>query len=133
MVTRSVDPKTLKVGDDITFMVSESTSVTHRIVGVSRDAQGNPLFATQGAANARPDSAPVAAANVVGRVVYVNPHLGSAVLFVQENWPLGLFLAAVACGLSRVLTRIFAGGEREEEGEGAGSSAPAPALALDPT
>jgi signal peptidase len=42
------DPSTLKQGEIVTFFNVEGKRVTHRIVQVSKDMDGNPVFRTKG-------------------------------------------------------------------------------------
>lgn len=82
IVTEEVDPSSLQVGDIITFRATESSMEgalnTHRITSVYEE-NGQLMFHTKGDANAVEDSAPVAAVNVVGRVVFVSAALGTVV------------------------------------------------------
>lgn len=82
IVTEGVDPAELQVGDIITFRATESSMEgalnTHRITSVYED-NGQLMFRTKGDANAVEDVAPVAAVNVVGRVVFVSAALGTVV------------------------------------------------------
>ena len=75
---KKVDPFTLKEGDVITFMVSEDTLVTHRIVGVvpDEDEPGTIRFRTKGDANDAEDGTLVHYKNVVGTPVFTIPYLG---------------------------------------------------------
>lgn len=109
IVTKQVDPETLQVGDDITYMANETASITHRIISIEEDYldTGQPAFQTQGTMNAKPDSKLVPAANVVGKVVFCSYELGVAVGFIQGNWPLLLFLVIVAAALFAALRRIL--------------------------
>ncbi len=97
VVTKKVDPLELNVGDDITYMVSESTTVTHRIMEIEENYldTGERSFRTQGVMNKDPDVNPVAAANVVGKVIYHNKALGAVVNYGQDNWPLIIFFIGV--------------------------------------
>lgn len=97
VVTKSVEPWELQVGDDITYMVSETTTVTHRIVEIEEDYlnTGQRAFKTQGVMNSEPDRNPVAAVNVVGKVVWHNKTLGTIVSYGQDNWPLVIFFIVV--------------------------------------
>ena len=65
-----------QVGDIITFHSSddalEGSLNTHRIVAVEDAADGTPVYRTKGDANPVEDAAPVPAADVVGRVVFVS-------------------------------------------------------------
>lgn len=82
IVTEEVDPSSLQVGDIITFRATESSMEgalnTHRITSVYEE-NGQLMFRTKGDANAVEDAAPVAAVNVVGRVVFVSAALGTVV------------------------------------------------------
>ena len=75
---KKVDPFTLKEGDVITFMVSEDTLATHRIVGVvpDEDEPGTIRFRTKGDANDAEDGGLVHYKNVVGTPVFTIPYLG---------------------------------------------------------
>ena len=75
---KKVDPFTLKEGDVITFMVSEDTLATHRIVGVvpDEDEPGTIRFRTKGDANDAEDGTLVHNKNVVGTPVFTIPYLG---------------------------------------------------------
>mgnify|MGYP001775049430 FL=1 len=82
IVTEEVDPSSLQVGDIITFRATESSMEgalnTYRITSVYEE-NGQLMFHTKGDANAVEDAAPVAAVNVVGRVVFVSAALGTVV------------------------------------------------------
>jgi len=115
IMTKSVDPNTLQVGDDITFMSSQTSTITHRIISIyeqygDTNARG---FETQGVMNDEPDKNIVLASNVVGKVVFCSAFIGTIIAFVSKNWPILLFSIAVIVGLSIVLRRIF----KEEDGE----------------
>ncbi|MFQ9798525.1 MAG: signal peptidase I [Clostridia bacterium] len=69
VVTKQVDPSELQIGDDITYLSNPTTTITHRIVGITENYAdtGQRAFTTQGVMNSAPDKQPVPAANVVGR------------------------------------------------------------------
>ena len=75
---KKVDPFTLKEGDVITFMVSEDTLATHRVVGIvpDEDEPGTIRFRTKGDANDAEDGTLVHYKNVVGTPVFTIPYLG---------------------------------------------------------
>ena len=58
VVSRRTDPSTLEIGDDITFMTGETTTVTHRIIGIVENYAdtGQRAFQTQSVMNRTPDS-----------------------------------------------------------------------------
>ena len=72
VISRHTDPNTLQIGDDITFMASETTTISHRIIGIVENYAdtGQRAFQTQGVMNAAPDSELVPAVNVVGKVIF---------------------------------------------------------------
>ena len=88
-------PYALEVGDIITYQMGSSTLVTHRIVNIDEETQE---ITPQGDANHAPDSAPVAFASVVGKVVFWIPLLGYLSIYIKT--PLGI---AVGCGILIVL------------------------------
>lgn len=102
ILTRAVEPEELQVGDDITFMVNPTTSVTHRIVDIHLQADGRPIIRTQGVNNPAPDT-PVANENIVGKVVYHSLLLGLLAKGVSDNWPLLLFLLVLWGALGKFL------------------------------
>ena len=93
---KSVDYKTLQVGDDITYMVSEDTVVTHRIIEVLVDEEDpNTLrYFTQGIANDVPDGTSVHYKNIIGKPVFTIPYLGYVSNYIQN--PPGMYVAIAA-------------------------------------
>ena len=67
------------MGDDITYLASSTTTVTHRIVDItgSYEDTGERAFQTQGIENPEPDEALVPAGNVVERSYGTAIYLGS--------------------------------------------------------
>ena len=83
---KKVEPSALKVGDAISFLISENTVATHRIIEVIPD-ESNPeviRFRTKGDNNDIPDTNPVHCNNVLGKVVGTIPLLGYVSNFVQN-------------------------------------------------
>lgn len=66
------------VGSVVTFMPNpdDPTLVTHRVVKVSYDTQGEPSYTTQGDANNTPDEATVGPTQLRGVVRYHVPYVG---------------------------------------------------------
>ncbi|MBF0688269.1 MAG: signal peptidase I [Cellulomonas sp.] len=77
VVVRPTDPADLRIGDVVTVQPEsdDPTLVTHRVVGITRGADGLAGFVTQGDANEHAD-APVVPEQVMGRVVYTVPLVG---------------------------------------------------------
>lgn len=121
VISRYTDPNTLQIGDDITFMTNETTTVTHRIIGITEKYgdTGQRAFQTQGVMNASPDSQLVPAANVVGKVVFHSLTAGKIAAFLESYWPLLLFFIIVIAVLIRVLKHIYRkdGGRTDKENQ----------------
>ncbi|MFQ7401661.1 MAG: signal peptidase I [Neglectibacter sp.] len=109
VIAQQVDPKTLQIGDDITFMANPTTTDTHRIIGIIEDYEdtGQRAFQTQGIMNDEPDAQPVPAVNVVGKVIFHSEVLGQIAGFMGQYWLFILFAAAVVIGLTVILKRIY--------------------------
>ena len=120
VIAKTVDPDMLQIGDDITYMANQTTSVTHRIVGIIENYEntGQRAFTTQGIMNAQPDKQPVPAVNVVGKVVFHSETLGLAASFIRSYWPLLLLVLAVGLALIHVLGRIFKSPPSKKGGAG---------------
>ena len=109
IITRRVDPHTIGIGDDITFLRPNNTTVTHRVVDIRPNFQntGLPGFQTQGTMNNMPDPDIVGAANVVGRVIFSSLFLGNVVLFIRDNIILIGILIALGIALIVVLRKLI--------------------------
>lgn len=99
---KSVDHKQLKVGDPITFLVSQNTVVTHRIIEVLPDEEDPDTlrFFTQGDANDTPDGSSVHYKNIIGKPVFSIPYLGYVSSYIQN--PPGMYVA-IAVGALMIL------------------------------
>ena len=99
---QSVDYKELKVGDDITYLVSEDTIVTHRIIEVLVDEEDPDTirYFTQGIANDVPDGVSVHYKNIIGKPIFSIPYLGYVSNYIQN--PPGMYVA-IAAGAILVL------------------------------
>ncbi len=112
---RSEKPESYAAGDAITFMVNETTVVTHRVTRIQQDpADPNTLwFYTQGDANSIEDTNPVHYRNVLGKVVFHIPYLGYVADYVQK--PPGLYVAIGVGAVLLVLAFLPTG--RKKQGE----------------
>lgn len=102
---KSVDYKDLEPGDVITFMLSEDTLATHRIVAVVPDEEDPETlrYRTKGDANAAEDGSLVHYKNVVGTPVFTIPYLGFVANYIQN--PPGTYIAI--CGGAVLLLLLF--------------------------
>ena len=96
---KSVDYKELKVGDPITYMISQDTVVTHRIIEVLVDEEDPDTlrYFTQGDANTVADGTSVHYKNIIGKPVFSIPYLGYVSNYIQN--PPGKYLAISAGAL----------------------------------
>ena len=100
---KSADYKQLKVGDPITFLVSEDTVATHRIIEVlpDEDDPNTIRYFTQGDANDAPDGSSVHYKNIIGKPVFSIPYLGYVSNYIQA--PPGKYVAISGCALLMLL------------------------------
>lgn len=96
---KSVDYQKLQAGDPITFMISQDTVVTHRIIEVMVDEEDpNTIrYFTQGDANDTPDGSSVHYRNILGKPVFSIPYLGYVSNYIQN--PPGMYVAIAAGAL----------------------------------
>ena len=66
---KSVDPSQVKEGDVITFLLSDTVTATHRVVGIVDQGDGALRFRTKGDANDAEDAALVHQNNLLGEPV----------------------------------------------------------------
>lgn len=97
ILTRQVDPKTLNIGDDITFITESQRTVTHRIVGIEENhlRTRERGFVTKGVDNPREDKDMVHARNVIGKVVFSSHFLGRVLLFIRNNLIISVVIAVL--------------------------------------
>lgn len=109
VITQQTDPRELKIGDDVTYLSSPTTTVTHRIVGIIENYNntGQRAFETQGIMNAKPDEQPVPAGNVVGKVIFHSYALGRAFTVLSEHWLVFLILLVLTVALIKTLKIVF--------------------------
>ena len=90
---KEVDPYELEAGDVITYMLSEDTVSTHRIVGVVPDEDDPAVirFRTKGDANDAEDGTLVHYKNVIGSPVFTIPMLGYVANYIQN--PPGTYIS----------------------------------------
>ena len=93
---KDVDPFEIEPGQVITFMLSEDTVATHRVVGVvpDEDEPGTIRFRTKGDANNVEDGSLVHYKNIIGTPVFTIPQLGYLANYIQN--PPGMYLAISA-------------------------------------
>ena len=89
ILTKEVDPATLKEGDIITFMSQNPNSygetVTHKIRRLTTDANGNPAFVTYGTTTGTDDETVVTYPHVLGQYKKQIPGMGSFFNFLKTT------------------------------------------------
>ena len=114
------NPADLKAGDVITYMVSEKTVVTHRIIEVVPDENDPSIlrFRTKGDANNTEDAGLVHSNNILGSPVFHIPLLGYISSYIQS--PPGMYVAIGVGAAILLLTFVpdfFPSKKKEEEEE----------------
>ncbi len=83
IITKIVEPETLKINDIIAFRDSENTVTTHRIINIVED-EGEKYFITKGDSNKSQDENLVEFKDVEGIYLMRFPGLGSAMNALSE-------------------------------------------------
>lgn len=87
VVVKPVDADDIGIGDVVTYQLEsgKTTVVTHRVVGVAFDKDGDRIFQTQGDANSTPDADPVMPVQIRGERWYSVPYLGRVSTLVSGS------------------------------------------------
>lgn len=115
---KDVDPYTIEAGQVITFMLSEDTVATHRVIEVVYDEDDSSVvrFRTKGDANNAEDGRLVHYKNVIGTPIFTIPQLGYLANYIQN--PPGMYLAISAGAILLMMVFIpdlFSNEETEEK------------------
>lgn len=87
VLVKNIPPDEIEIGDIITYVFNEDGMlVTHRVTAVDAEKE---TFITKGDNNNVPDASPVLWGNVVGKVVFGVPEIGSVLRIIMkpENKP----------------------------------------------
>lgn len=101
---KSVDPSQVKEGDVITFLLSDTVTATHRVVGIVDQGDGALRFRTKGDANEAEDGGLVHYKNVIGTPIFSIPYLGYVADYIQH--PPGMYIAISAGAVLLLLVFI---------------------------
>ena len=117
IITQRVAAADIRVGDDITFLINESTTMTHRVIMIYENYAdtGQRGFQTQGIENPLPDRNIVVPENIIGRVVFHNLQIGQALRIVSENVLITGIMASLLICFFVVLKFVFKPKTDEEE------------------
>lgn len=95
------DPNDIEVGDVITFistsLLTPGTTITHRVIAITEDENGNVCYQTQGDFNPVADQACAKYNNIIGKVVLKIPQLGRIQFFLASKvgWLLCILIPAL--------------------------------------
>lgn len=85
VIVQKAEPDQVAVGDIIQFReIEQDVRINHRVIEIREDERGLPLFITKGDANRSPDSDPVIAEQLKGKVVYVVPKVGWITIMLRS-------------------------------------------------
>ena len=108
LLCKEVDPSTLKVGDDITYMGMKSTFkdklITHRIIKIAKNDNGEYIFQTQGIATTSPDPA-IKEDQIYGKIITEIEILSW--VYKQVTTPVGLVLMVIVPILLIIASEIL--------------------------
>ncbi len=101
----AVEEEDLKVGDVITFQLSDTVKGTHQIIEILGEEEdtGRLMFRTKGTANEHADEGYVTIDEIVGQVRFSLPYMGYAIAYIQQPPGFYVLLSGVALILLLVL------------------------------
>lgn len=103
ILVKDINPQQIETGDAITFVFNDDgLLVTHRVIAIDKNEK---TFKTKGDNNNVPDSIPVLWDNVVGKVVFSIPKIGSImrIITAEENRQYIVIIIALLLTISFVL------------------------------
>lgn len=86
---KAVDFEDVKVGDAVTFRLTDDLVATHRVIEITEEG-----LRTQGDANDTPDAGAVKPGNLVGKALFCIPMFGFLSSWISQ--PPGLYIAGIA-------------------------------------
>lgn len=115
VITKMVDPSSLEIGDDITYLYEKGTTITHRIVEITEQDEktGTRSFRTKGTMNEQMDYERIYPQNIIGKVVYHNYSIGHMIKQIGEYWYIVVTLLILCAGFYRSLRIAFSKTEQE--------------------
>ena len=84
VLVKRTNPEEVQLGDVLMFR-EQHARISHRVIEIREDERGQPLFVTKGDANANPDSDPVIAEQVMGKVIRVFPKIGWITILLRSS------------------------------------------------
>jgi len=114
----------LDVGDNITYMRDQSTTVTHKIMEIIDNYQdsGSRGFVTKGVNNMIVDTSVVFEENVVGKVILVMPKAGATISLIASNLHYVIILFVLCIVFSFSIRGLFVKPSKKGEAGAANSA-----------
>ena len=83
-------------------------TITHRVISIKEDENGNKVFQTKGDNNTSPDPKPATFNNIIGKVIFKIPQLGrlQSILTTKGGWLIIVVIPAFIIILSDILKLI---------------------------
>ena len=105
IILREVDHHQLELGDVVTYLRADQTTVTHRIIDIKENYRGgrDHVFRMQGDNNVFPDPDIIHGPNIIGEVIFTNLFLGRIIFSLQNQ----MILMATIFGLAIMFVLIF--------------------------
>lgn len=110
VIVKEVEPEELEPGDVISYTLTGSTMVTHRILAIDEEKQ---TVTTKGDANEAEDGNPVSYDRIVGREIFHVPYLGYLSMYIKT--PLGIAGGCVVLMILIILNFLPSALEPEEK------------------
>ena len=113
----------IKIGDVITFIstssISANKTITHRVIDIVVDKEGNYQYKTKGDNNLSPDLAYAEYDNIIGKVIFKIPQLGRIQFFLanQGGWLIAVVIPALIIIIKDVM-KIFKLAKINKKAEG---------------
>ena len=109
IIVHKTDPSYLQIGDNITFTKGTGTYVTHKIVDIRENYENSRIrgFQTKGTNNLNPDDDIVFGRDIVGKVVFVLPWVGTAISYLSTHLYVVLIVFVLFMIMSFSLRGLF--------------------------
>lgn len=118
VVLREIDTDEIEIGDIITHVRAQNTTVTHRVVDIieNYNGTGERGFRLRGDNNMVDDTMTVMPEQIVGRIIYSNAPIGQVITFIQ-SYILEIIVITVTATASWIVIKKFIIGKSiDEEG-----------------
>ncbi|MCL2434394.1 MAG: signal peptidase I [Clostridia bacterium] len=109
VVIRHTDQQKIIIGDVVTYIRENNTTVTHKVVDIFEDYSHSGMrgFETQGVDIPLPDPDIVYANNIIGRVVWHSAFIGRMLIFLLVNWIYVVIVVVLLVGANVAVRKFF--------------------------